>query len=238
VTSTHLPDIEGRIVGLFVGRAEERWPGRPPSAIGKRPAAGIVAVGALGLTGDEQADRTVHGGPEKAIHHYAADHMADWRARFPDHAEKFVPGGFGENVSTVGLDEAGLCLGDRLTLGTALVEICQGRQPCWKLTAHTGIATMAVAFQDTARTGWYYRVIEPGEVRVGDTMRLVARPHPGWPLSMVIAARFNARLDPAVAAAIAALPELSQAWRKSFTKKAGRDYEEDTRKRLLGPDAA
>jgi MOSC domain-containing protein YiiM len=223
-----------RITSLHTGRARDRWEGRPPSAIGKEAVAGPLMLGLEGLAGDEQADRAVHGGPEKALHHYPADHYAAWADAWPEHAATFCAGGFGENVSTTGLTEADICLGDRLRLGAALVEICQGRQPCWKLSAHTGIGEMAARLQKSGRTGWYYRVIEPGEVAVGDAVALTERRHPDWPLSRVIAARFDSRLDPAVAAAIAALPELSESWRKSFLKKTDPAFVEDTGARLSG----
>lgn len=223
-----------RIASLHTGRARDRWEGRPPSAIGKEPVSGSLFLGAEGLEGDEQADRAVHGGPEKALHHYPADHYAAWVEAWPEHAAIFVAGGFGENVSTTGLTEVDLCLGDRLRLGRALVEVCQGRQPCWKLSAHTGIGEMAACLQKSGRTGWYYRVIEPGEVAAGDPVVLAGRRHPDWPLARVIAARFDPDLDPAVAAAIAGLPELSESWRKAFQKKTRAGFVEDTAARLSG----
>src|SRR5690606_20539649 len=115
-----------------------------------------------GLCGDEQADLTVHGGTDKALHHYAADHYQVWQAIFPDIAERFVPGGFGENLSTTGIDEETLCIGDVIRIGEAVVQITQGRQPCWKLSAHIGRDDMAARFQKSGRTGWYYRILQEG----------------------------------------------------------------------------
>lgn len=225
---------QGSIIGLFVGKPEHRWPDRPPSAIGKLRADGPLRVEVDGFVDDEQADRAVHGGPEKAIHHYAAEHMVFWRDTFADHAERFAPGCFGENVATEGITEDDLCLGDVLSFGTATLQICQGRQPCWKLAAHMEIEALPAQFQRTGRTGWYYRVLEPGTVRTGDTMEVIERPKPDWPLSVVIAARFDPRLPPETARALAELDVLSTSWREAFANKAARGSREDTRKRLEG----
>ena len=232
MSSNGLP--HGVVIGLFVGKARDRWPGRPPSAIGKTAMDGPLRIEADGFVDDEQADLTVHGGPEKAVHHYAAEHMAFWRDTFAEHADRFHPGCFGENVSTTGLTEDTLCLGDVFALGTACVEVCQGRQPCWKLAAHMEIDALPPQFQRTGRTGWYYRVLEPGEVRNGDAVRVVERSLPDWPLARVIAARFDPRLDPADAAALADLAALSESWRVAFAKKARRGFVEDTARRLKG----
>lgn len=168
------------IVSIQCGRAVPFRGADEPSAIAKSPVAGAVRVGRLGLEGDEQADLTVHGGPDKAIHHYPRDHYAFWRAAMGDHPLLGRPGAFGENISTDGLTEAMVCIGDRWRLGTALVEVSQGRQPCWKLDHRFGGLPVNARMVKARRTGWYYRVLEEGEASAGDAMELVARPHPEW----------------------------------------------------------
>ncbi|MDX5593268.1 MOSC domain-containing protein [Pseudovibrio sp. SPO723] len=226
--------VSGEIIGLYVGKAEKLWPEKAASAIRKIRQDGLLELNALGFLEDEQADLEVHGGPEKALHHYAAEHYARWAEEFPEHAALFKPGAVGENISTTGLTESNLCLGDVFSLGSARVQICQGRQPCWKLVSHTGIASMAMRFQKTGFTGWYYRVLEGGSVRAGDTMSLLDRPHEDLVLADVIAARFNPRLDPALAQKLADTAVLSESWRKAFLKKSNAGFKEDTSKRLNG----
>lgn len=210
---------EGIIIGLYAGTPEELWPGRPPSAIRKSAVIGPVKVDKCGFTQDRQADLNVHGGEEKAIHHYPSEHMVFWQKMFPGDARRFVSGCFGENISTTGLTEHNLCLGDILTLGSALVQVCQGRQPCWKLNAHLENKQMAAQFQRTLKTGWYYRVLEEGTVTTADTMRLVDRPNPDWPLFKVSQARFSKLLDTRSAHELVSLPELSESWRAALVKK-------------------
>ena len=223
----------GTIEGLFIGTIGRPWPDKPSTAISKQQVRGAVQIDARGLEGDEQADLKVHGGPEKAIHHYAAEHMQHWRRVFPEHASTFQPGCFGENISTTGLTEEMLCIGDELQLGTARVQVCQGRQPCWKLNAHIGLPEMAAQFQRSGRTGWYYRVLEAGIVKSGDAVTVSRRLHPEWPLSRIIAARFNPRLETDIAATLAQIESLSASWRNAFAKKSDKNYRENTDKRLL-----
>ncbi|KZL09453.1 6-N-hydroxylaminopurine resistance protein [Pseudovibrio axinellae] len=230
-------NVSAEILGLYIGAAKHRWEGKSPSAIGKSLAERPLQLTQTGFEGDEQADLTVHGGPEKALHHYSADHMSAWREEFPEKAEFFQPGCFGENISSRGLDENNLCLGDVLTMGTAKVQICQGRQPCWKLSLHTDLPQMAARFQKTGRTGWYYRVIEAGMVQAGDTMSVIERPHDQWVLAKLIKARFNPKLDAAVAEELSKIPSLSQNWQASFVKKMNAGFKEDASRRLLGDTA-
>ncbi|MBD8891392.1 MOSC domain-containing protein [Roseibium litorale] len=226
--------LEATVLGVFAGKPEQRWEGKAPSAIGKHRVEGQQRLTFTGLENDQQADLSVHGGPGKALHHYAADHMSHWQALFPDKADLFRPGCFGENISTQGLHEDNLCLGDVLTMGTATVQVCQGRQPCWKLNLHTGIPAMAPSFQKSGRTGWYYRVLEEGEVATGGKVRLIQRNYPDWPLAKVIAARFNPALPVETAAELASMEPLAESWRTAFQRKTDRDYLENTDKRLKG----
>lgn len=225
--------LQATIEGLFVGRVETRWEGKPPSAIAKTASADRLQITRTGFAGDSQADLAVHGGLDKAIHHYAGDHYAAWRAEL--NRDDLVPGGFGENVSTSGLTEDTLCIGDIFTLGTATVQISQGRQPCWKLSAHTGEERMAFLFQKTVRTGWYYRVLEPGEAQAGDTIVLQERPCPDWSVRAVTEARLTRRIDRDGALILSTLPELAEGWREAFARMAEKAPPEDTGPRLNAP---
>lgn len=229
-----IPNLTGKINSLFIGKIESRWPDKAPSAIGKRSTNATLCLEWNGFVEDRQADLKVHGGPEKAVHHYAAEHMNFWRRSFPEQAGQFVPGCFGENISTLGLNEGNLCLGDIFSMGSAKVQICQGRQPCWKLNAHMEINEMAAAFQRTALTGWYYRVLETGSVRVGDMVALIERPLPEWHLKRLINARFNPRLDPEQAEELSNLQAISESWREAFRKKQSKNFKENTAARLNG----
>lgn len=156
-----------------------------PSAINKRPVEGPIRVHRLGLEGDAQADLAVHGGPDKALHHYPYDHYPWWREMIGDHPLLGEPGAFGENISTTGLTEDDVCIGDRWRMGSSLVEVSQGRQPCWKLDHRFGGARVNAACVKSRRAGWYYRVIEEGSVAAGDFMELVDRPFADWSVRRV-----------------------------------------------------
>lgn len=177
--------VLGVLDAVLVGRAADYARGER-SAIGKSPVAGPVEVGEWGLAGDEQGDPKHHGGPGKAVHHYARDHYAFWRSQLGDRPVLDAPGAFGENLSTTGFTEADLCLGDRLRVGTALLRVSQGRRPCWKLGVRFGVPDMARRVLVTGRTGWYYAVEEPGLIAAGDEIIVVERRFPQWTLSRLL----------------------------------------------------
>ena len=223
-----------RIEAVLTGRAVDYTRPGSRSAIAKVAVAGAVEVGVEGLAGDEQGDRRVHGGPDKAIHHYPREHYATWAEEIGAHPLFAMPGAFGENLSTTGVSEADLCLGDRLRLGTALVEVSQGRQPCWKLSDRFGIADMARRVQDSGRSGWYYRVLEPGTVQAGDALELLARPHPHWPLPRLAELLYRRTLDRGELAAALELP-LVPSWRAVFARRLEQGGTESWESRLAGP---
>ncbi|MCB2087907.1 MAG: MOSC domain-containing protein [Sphingomonadaceae bacterium] len=189
--------------------------GEEGSAIAKRPVSGSVRIGPLGIEGDEQADRVHHGGVDKAIHHYPLDHYPFWREELGEHDLLRAPGGFGENISTTGLTECDLLIGDRLRLGTALVEVSQGRQPCWKLDhrfQRKGVTARIIA---TGRSGWYYRVLEPGMAQQGDRLELVERGAENWSVERVFRLLLPGKpdRDGAEIRQLLDLPQLADAWK-------------------------
>lgn len=186
------------------------------SAIGKHAVAGPLTVGTLGLEGDEQADLTVHGGPDKAIHHYPRDHYPAWNDWLDGHTLLDTPGGFGENISTHGLTEAQICIGDRLRLGTALVEVSQGRQPCWKLDHRFGTKGVSGEVVRSGRSGWYYRVLEPGQVMAGDSLTIIDRPWPQWTVARVFGLLIGgkAKLERDALGDLVEVDELAEPWKR------------------------
>lgn len=194
------------------------------SAIGKTAVAGPRAVTWQGIDGDAQADLSVHGGPDKAIHHYPFDHYDFWQTSLGDAHLLETPGAFGENISTTGLAEDRACIGDRYTMGTALVEIAQGRQPCWKQAHRLNSKDVVSMMVETQRCGWYYRVIEEGIVAAGDRLTLANRPYPEWTVKRVVALLIagEARHEPGAVRALAALTVLAENWRDRAAKLATR----------------
>lgn len=158
-------------VRLFTGTIRPLPESGRPTGMYKTPLLRETAVGPEGFAGDHQADRRVHGGPEKAVHLYPAGHYARLAERFPDAAEALVPGAIGENISA-DLDEAAVRVGDVWRLGTARLQICQPRNPCWKIDERFDSTGMAAFIVETRITGWYWRVIEPGAARPGDALEL------------------------------------------------------------------
>lgn len=213
--------MKTEILAVLTGKAIP-FRGDEPSAIAKLPVADAVAVGPLGLAGDEQADRSVHGGIDKAIHHYPADHYDWWRGHLGDAPLLDAPGAFGENISTTGLDENSVFLGDRFRLGSALVEVTQARQPCWKLDHRFGAKGVMAAVVQTRRSGWYYRVLEPGTVRAGDDLELVERSWPDWPLASLFGLLIGgeAKDRPADLRALRDVPVLAETWKVRRAKLA------------------
>ena len=204
------------------------------SAIAKKPVAGRLWMGPEGFAGDAQADRRVHGGPEKAVHHYPFDHYPAWRADLGGLALLRAPGAVGENISVTGLSEDGVAVGDIFRLGGALVQVSQGRQPCWKLNRRLGVPDMARRVQDTGRTGWYYRVLQPGQVAPSDDLELIDRLAPDWTLRRLWRAMYVDRLNRAELEAIAALDVLAEGWRRYAQRRLDSGRVEDWRPRLEG----
>ena len=175
------------------------------------------------LADDAVADPHHHGGPERVLNHYPAEHYEHWRSRYPGFEDVFKPGVLGENLSTSGMTEADVCVGDVFTLGTAIIQISQPRQPCWKIGVRTGIAGLAKAVIQHGRAGWLYRVTEPGDIRAGDTLTRIESAAHGINLARMwdIHTKREPSEDERLAMiTLAELPSLAPEWRKRMASRA------------------
>jgi MOSC domain-containing protein YiiM len=214
--------MSGRIVSVRVGRVRvmprPAWDQHPErewtSGYRKDPVSGPVAVGTLGLAGDEQFSRDVHGGPDKAVLAYAAAHYPDWRTRLG--IARFGPGAFGENLTLEGWDETTVCVGDRFRAGGALLQVSQPRGPCANIARFWDREDLTRIVTQDGRAGWYLRVLEPGAVADGDAFTRIESPHPEWPVTRVFRYYTRESRDRAGLAALAALEPLSGYLRERF----------------------
>jgi MOSC domain-containing protein YiiM len=162
-------------VGLRRGRTVR-------SAIGKAPVDGRVRVAGVNVEGDDQADRRVHGGPDKAIYAYAREDAAWWEGEL---GRELGPGAFGENLTVEGIDVSGAVIGERWRLGTVELEVCQPRFPCFKLGLRFGDPLMLKRFTQAERPGAYLRIVREGEIGAGDTIEVGERPDHGITIALV-----------------------------------------------------
>lgn len=163
------------------------WKGRSvTTGIFKEPVSGRVGVGTLGLAGDVQADLQVHGGPTKAVYVYPSEHYGFWRSQYPDMVLEW--GMFGENISTEGLLETVVRIGDTLRIGSATTVVKQPRFPCYKLGVKFGRKDIIERFLRSARSGFYVSVLRPGDVAAGDPIEVVREASGGPTVAEVVRA--------------------------------------------------
>ncbi len=180
------------------------------SGIAKRPVtAEHLWLDRLNLEGDAQADLEVHGGPDKAVYAYPSEHLPKWAAEL---GQELGPAPFGENLSTAGGTEDDVCIGDRWYWGDAVLEVCQPRSPCFKLTMHRGRGDIGRLLRTSNRTGWYLRVLEPGRVPVAGPIRV--EPHPmGATVSVMNEATKPGAAPVDVLQALLAVEPLAMEWK-------------------------
>jgi MOSC domain-containing protein YiiM len=163
-----------RLISVNVGQPRRvPWRGQTvATAIFKEPVEHTVRLRRLNLDGDQQADLKVHGGPNKAVYVYPSEHHEFWRRELP--GTELPWGAFGENFTTEGLLEESTCIGDRYRVGSSVVTVTQPRMPCFKLGIKFGRNDIIKRFLASRRTGFYFSVVEEGEVRAGDLVELLA----------------------------------------------------------------
>jgi MOSC domain-containing protein YiiM len=202
------------VITLYAGRAGTLATSKGPvrTAIAKTPVAGRARVGLEGLAGDEQI-HPGHGGPDRALCLYPREHYAHWEAR--------VEPAFGENITSSGVLEREVFVGDVWRIGDALVQVSQPRSPCFKVAARLGIPDLVIRARRTGFTGLHLRVLEPGTLAAGDPIEVVSRSSHGITVADAVAARFGPR-DNGLVAAVLAVPELAEEWRSKTAPRLAR----------------
>jgi MOSC domain-containing protein YiiM len=221
------------VSAINIGKIVAIGPRRSPTGIFKNVTQGPWSVTSDGLIGDHQGDRKNHGGLEKAIHQYPVESYSAWRAEYPNMRSVLDNGSaFGENLCLPLMTESNVCVGDIYRLGDVVLQVSQGRQPCWKLNLRFGRPDMAWLVQKTGRTGWYYRVIKSGTVQVDSVLELVERPHPDWTIARlngIISSRCLSRDE---LSEMATLRHLSNSWRNLAQRRLESACIENWSKRL------
>lgn len=209
-----------QIVSLNVGmpRAVETAPSETVlTGIFKSPVSDRRCVAPHQIEGDGQADLEAHGGADKAVYGYPVEHYAAW------HAEEGLPlseyGLYGENLTTSGLLEEDVCIGDRYRVGTAVLEVSQPRVPCFKLGLRLGRKDFPKVFLQSRRSGFYFRVITVGDIGAGDAIERVSRDAAGISIHEAQDLAFGKDVDLARVAEAMAHPAVSAAWKKTLGKR-------------------
>ncbi|MGH3872236.1 MAG: MOSC domain-containing protein [Pseudonocardiaceae bacterium] len=204
-----MTDAPGRVVSVNVGVPREvSWRGRiVHTAIFKDPVDGRVPVHGVNLAGDDQADREVHGGPDKAVYIYADEDLQWWAGRL---GRQLPPGVFGENLTVTGIAVTGAVIGERWRVGTVELEVCGPRVPCYKLGIRMGDDGYPRRFAAAGRPGAYLRILVGGSVGAGDEVVVAHRPDHGVTVGAVAHAFHH---DHTRAPEILAAPQLTEFWR-------------------------
>lgn len=195
------------------------WGGRTfETSIYKYPTTDRLFVTTLNLTGDAQADLSVHGGPDKAVYAYDADHYTFWQQRLTQRTD-WSPGLFGENLTTTGLLDEDVRIGDVFRIGTVVLRAVQPRLPCFKLNARFDDRLMAKKFGDAVRCGIYFRVVEEGHVQAGDTIERVEEAPGDITIRDVADWYLNKTADADAMKRLYALPHLPNRLKNLFRRK-------------------
>jgi MOSC domain-containing protein YiiM len=207
------------LVAISVGQSRDvQWRGRTvQTSIFKTPVSQRVRVMKENVEGDRQADLSVHGGPQKAVYAYPAEHYGFWQREQPDHAP-LTWGAFGENFTTEGLLENGVFIGDRVRIGTAELVVTQPRMPCNKLCIRFGEPRMVRRFLQSRRTGFYFAVEREGDAGAGDTIEWISRSERRLSVEDVVALYAADSPDRALLENASGHPSLPAAWRDYFRK--------------------
>lgn len=222
--------IKHYLTNIYCGKVAERY--GIETAIDKHPVNTSLYLSVDGLAGDECADKLHHGGLERALHQYPAEHYAYWQQKYnTDNA--WQAAGMGENISSIGMTEQTVCLGDRYQWGEAIIEVSQPRSPCFKLNKRWGIENLSVDMQDISRSGWLYRVIQPGMVSVNEPLELIDRVTNAMSITAVCETFFGDPLNNEKLLVLKKQSRLSDSWMEKVVQRLVSNEVENWNFRLL-----
>ena len=210
----------GRLLSVNVGRPRHfTHAGRDTSsAIWKDPVSGPVAARGVNLTGDDQADREVHGGPDKAVYSYASEDLFWWSDEL---GRELSPGAFGENLTTESVDVTGAIIGERWEVGSVILEVSEPRAPCFKLAAKMEDPGFPRQFTKAGRPGAYLRIVREGVLQANDAIRVTSRPEHGVSVGDVFRAFATGGQGAERLLSVAQLSESWKAWARERSRPRG-----------------
>ena len=187
------------------------------TSIWKDPVEGLVHVSSLNLDGDKQSDLSVHGGPDKAVYAYPSEHYEYWRRELP--ATDLAWGTFGENLTTEGLLESDIRIGDRIRVGSAEFLVTQPRMPCFKLGIRFGRDDMVKRFLRSGRSGFYLAVVREGEVARGNVIEFVGRDEHGVTVADIASLYSRDKDNEDLLRRAVDVPALPESWKGYLRKR-------------------
>ncbi len=223
------------LANVYCGQIAQRYD--METAMDKSVVDGRLYLSCEGLAGDDYADKDHHGGPDRALNHYPFEHYAYWQekygAAYVERVNEQVAG-MGENLSSLGMTEEIVYLGDRYQWGEAVIEISQPRSPCFKINKRWGIEEFSVDIQAISRCGWLYRVITPGMVSVNEPLELIARVDSAMTIKAVCESYFGDPLNTEKLLALREQTTLADSWMEKVTQRLATNQVEDWNFRLFG----
>jgi MOSC domain-containing protein YiiM len=216
---------------VYLGKVAQRY--GIETAIDKQPIETDLYLSFKGLAGDQCADQRHHGGFDRALHQYPTEHYRYWQNKYKQ-SNDWLPSGMGENLSSEGMTEDNVFLGDQYLWGGAIIEVSQPRSPCFKLNKRWGIDTISIDMQATSYCGWLYRVIQPGMVSVNEPLKLVERPFNAMTVRAVCEIFFGDPLNMDKLVKLTEQKALSESWKEKIELRLSNHCVENWRFRLLG----
>jgi MOSC domain-containing protein YiiM len=209
-----------KIDHVFAGGLGLLKPEGQQTGIFKQRHAEPVRVEKQGIVGDQHGDTRVHGGPEKAVHQYAAQNYERLAQAFPYSAPELTAGSLGENISALGLSELNVHIGDVFQVGSAVLQVSQPRSPCWKINHRFDAEHMSMFVAKERITGWYYRVLQPGFIETGDRIELLERPSERFSIDQFWQVQLSHRPVIDDLLALAATAGLAEDWKRRLSERA------------------